>query len=96
MLLLKNLMVHFYQFYCRYHWYTFLRYGWPTFVGMYTNNDLVKQVFTSIPSKRSYDHVQKAYFNLYQKNLNADLEEEMSAQEYNEIIPIGIILQTNS
>ena len=56
--------------------------------GWGTNNDLVKQVFTSIPSKRSYDHVQKAYFNLYQKNLNADLEEEMSAQEFNEIIRI--------
>jgi len=57
-------------------------------MGWGTNNDLVKQVFTTIPSKRSYDHVQKAYFNLYQKNLNADLEDEMSAQEYNELIRI--------
>ena len=56
--------------------------------GWGTNNELVKQVFSTIPSKRLYDHVQKAYFNLYQKNLNADLEDELSAQEYNEIIRI--------
>ncbi len=55
-------------------------------MGWGTNNELVKQVFASLPSKRMYDQVQKAYFNLYQKNLNADLEDELSANEYNEII----------
>jgi hypothetical protein len=58
------------------------------YFGWGTNNELVKQVFTTISSKRLYDQVQKAYFNLYQKNLNADLEDEMSAQEYNELIRI--------
>jgi hypothetical protein len=48
----------------------------------------VMQVFNEIPSKSMYSKVQKEYANLYGKSLNADLEEELSSEEYNELIRI--------
>ena len=56
--------------------------------GWGTNTKLVMQVFEDIPSKASYQKVQKAYFGLYNKNLNADLENELSSSEYNQVIQI--------
>jgi hypothetical protein len=35
-----------------------------------------------------YSKVQKEYANLYGKSLNADLEDELSSEEYNELIRI--------
>jgi hypothetical protein len=48
----------------------------------------VLQVFREIPSKSMYSKVQREYFNLYGKSLNADLEQELSSEEYNELIRI--------
>lgn len=54
--------------------------------GWGTNEEAVMQVFQVIPSKSMYTKVQKQYANLYGRNLNADLEEELSSEEYNELI----------
>jgi hypothetical protein len=58
------------------------------YFGWGTNWKLVKQVFLAIPTKSMYAKVQKQYFNLYSKSLNADLEDELSSEEYNELIRI--------
>lgn len=56
--------------------------------GWGTNEEVVMQVFNDIPSKSMYANVQKEYFRMYGKSLNADLEEELSSEEYNELIRI--------
>lgn len=56
--------------------------------GWGTNTPMVYQVFTDIPTKAIYQKVQNAYLSLYNKNLNADLESELSSQEYNQVIQI--------
>jgi hypothetical protein len=56
--------------------------------GWGTNEELVFQVFRDLPSKGMYSKVQKEYFRMYSKNLNADLEDELSSDEYNELIRI--------
>jgi hypothetical protein len=33
-----------------------------------------------------FERVQKEYFRMYSRSLNADLEEELSSDEYNELI----------
>jgi hypothetical protein len=58
------------------------------YFGWGTNWDVVKQVFLAIPSKSMYVKVQREYFSLYSKSLNADLEDELSSDEYNELIRI--------
>lgn len=58
------------------------------YAGWGTNEEMVMQVFDSIPSKSMYTKVQKEYSNLYGRSLNADLEEELSSEEYNELIRI--------
>jgi hypothetical protein len=58
------------------------------YFGWGTNWNVVKQVFLAIPSKSMYAKVQREYFNLYSKSLNADLEGELSSDEYNELIRI--------
>lgn len=58
------------------------------YLGWGTNEEQVFQVFNEIPSKSMYTKVQKEYSNMYGKSLNADLEEELSADEYNELIRI--------
>lgn len=58
------------------------------YLGWGTNEDMVKRVFEEIPSKSMYSKVQKEYSRLYGKSLNADLEEELSSEEYNELIRI--------
>lgn len=57
-------------------------------LGWGTNVTQVNQIFKEIPSKSSYQKVQAAYFNLYSKSLNSDLESELSSDEYNEVIRI--------
>ncbi|MDB5274474.1 MAG: hypothetical protein JWO58_2841 [Chitinophagaceae bacterium] len=57
-------------------------------MGWGTNTQLVMQVFTEIPSKSAYQKVQNAYSGLYNKSLNADLESELSSDEYNQVIKI--------
>lgn len=56
--------------------------------GWGTNEEQVFRVFNEIPSKSMYTKVQKEYSNMYGKSLNADLEDELSAEEYNELIRI--------
>lgn len=56
--------------------------------GWGTNEDLVFQVFRDIPTKSMYSKIQKEYLRMYSKNLNADLEDELSSEEYNELIRI--------
>ena len=58
------------------------------YAGWGTNEKMVIQVFNEIPSKAMYTKVQKEYANLYGRSLNADLEEELSSNEYNELIRI--------
>jgi hypothetical protein len=58
------------------------------YAGWGTNEKMVIQVFNEIPSKSMYTKVQKEYSNLYGRSLNADLEEELSSDEYNELIRI--------
>lgn len=53
-----------------------------------TNEEQIFQVFREIPSKKAYTEVQQAYANMYNRNLNADLENELSSDEYNYIIRI--------
>jgi CRISPR/Cas system CSM-associated protein Csm4 (group 5 of RAMP superfamily) len=56
--------------------------------GWGTNEEAVTRVFEEIPSKSIYSKVQKEYSNMYGRNLNADLEDELSSDEYNELIRI--------
>lgn len=56
--------------------------------GWGTNEEVIFQVFRDIPSKSMYSKVQKQYTALYNRNLNADLEDELSSEEYNEVIRI--------
>jgi hypothetical protein len=56
--------------------------------GWGTNEDAVTRVFEEIPSKNMYSKVQKEYSNMYGRSLNADLEDELSSDEYNELIRI--------
>lgn len=58
------------------------------YFGWGTNWKVVKQVFEEIPSKGMYSKVQREYFRIYSKSLNADLEDELSSDEYNELIRI--------
>lgn len=58
------------------------------YAGWGTNEKMVVQVFNDIPSKSMYTKVQKEYANLYGRSLNADLEEELSSDEYNGLIRI--------
>jgi hypothetical protein len=51
-----------------------------------TNEEAVKQVFEELPSRKMFERVQKEYFRMYSRSLNADLEEELSSDEYNELI----------
>ncbi len=56
--------------------------------GWGTNEDAVFAVFRQLPSKAMYSKVQKEYNKLYSRNLNADLEDELSSDEYNQLIII--------
>jgi hypothetical protein len=58
------------------------------YFGWGTNTKVVTQVFQEIPSKSMYSKVQKEYFRQYGKSLNADLEDELSSDEYNELIRV--------
>lgn len=59
-----------------------------SYFGWGTNENVVKQVFNEIPSKAMYSKVQREYSRMYNKSLNADLEDELSSDEYNELIRI--------
>lgn len=56
--------------------------------GWGTNEDAVTRVFEEIPSTSMYNKVQKEYSKMYGRSLNADLEDELSSDEYNELIRI--------
>jgi hypothetical protein len=58
------------------------------YFGWGTNEKLVMQVFNELPSKSMYTKVQREYSRLYGRSLNADLEDELSSEEYNEAIRI--------
>lgn len=58
------------------------------YAGWGTNEEMVFRVFRELPSKVMYNKVQKEYGRMYGKSLNADLEEELSSEEYNELIRI--------
>jgi hypothetical protein len=59
-----------------------------TWLGMGTDEEKVFAIFNQIPSKSMYAKVEKAYTDLYSKNLNSDLESELSSDEYNEVLRI--------
>jgi 5,10-methylene-tetrahydrofolate dehydrogenase/methenyl tetrahydrofolate cyclohydrolase len=56
--------------------------------GWGTNEEMVFKVFNDMPSKSMYAKVQKEYSKMYGRSLNADLEDELSSDEYNELIRI--------
>jgi hypothetical protein len=56
--------------------------------GMGTDEAAIIKVFEELPSKKSYERVQQAYFRLYTRSLNADLEDELSSEDYNNLIRI--------
>jgi hypothetical protein len=56
------------------------------YMGWGTNEEAITKVFEELPSKKMYERVQKEYFRMYSKSLNADLEEELSSDEYNNLI----------
>lgn len=56
--------------------------------GMGTDEDAIVKVFEELPSKKAYERVQQAYFRLYTRSLNADLEDELSSEDYNNLIRI--------
>lgn len=58
------------------------------YAGWGTNEEMVFQVFSNLPSKSMYTKVQREYSRLYGRSLNADLEDELSSDEYNELIRI--------
>ena len=58
------------------------------YFGWGTNLNLLMQVFIAIASKKEYVKVQSAYQKLYGKSMNADLESELSADEYNSVIRV--------
>jgi hypothetical protein len=58
------------------------------YAGWGTNEEMVFKVFNDIPSKSMYGKVQREYSKMYGKSLNADLEDELSSEEYNELIRI--------
>jgi Annexin len=58
------------------------------YAGWGTNEEMVFKVFSDIPSKSMYSKVQKEYGRMYGKSLNADLEDELSSEEYNKLIRI--------
>ncbi len=58
------------------------------YMGWGTNTSMVKQVFLDIPSRKMYAKVQREYMRMYSQSLNADLEDELTSDEYNEIIRI--------
>jgi Annexin len=58
------------------------------YAGWGTNEKMVFKVFNELPSKTMYGKVQREYSRLYGKSLNADLEDELSSEEYNELIRI--------
>ncbi|SKC47235.1 hypothetical protein [Ohtaekwangia koreensis] len=51
-----------------------------------TDEEAITKVFQELPSKRMFERVQKEYFRMYSRSLNADLEEELSSEEYNNLI----------
>lgn len=56
--------------------------------GWGTNTRMVLQVFQSMPTKATYQKVQNAYASLYNRSLTADLEDELTSEEYNQIISL--------
>jgi hypothetical protein len=56
--------------------------------GWGTDEETVFNVFNSLPSYAMYQKVQKKYFDLYGEPLNKRLEDELSSEEYNEVIRI--------
>ena len=56
--------------------------------GMGTDEDKIYQVFRELPNKKAYAEVQKAYRTLYQKDLNADLQDELSSSEFSTVMKI--------
>lgn len=57
-------------------------------LGWGTNEELVMQTARDIPSKKLYDKVQSAYATLYKSQLNADLQSELSSEEYLQVMKI--------
>jgi hypothetical protein len=56
------------------------------YMGWGTNEEAITKVFEELPSRKMFEQVQKEYFRMYSRSLNADLEEELSSEEYNNLI----------
>lgn len=59
-----------------------------SYFGWGTNEEVILRIFHDLPSKSMYTKVQKEYSRMYGKSLNADLEDELNSNEYNELIRI--------
>lgn len=57
-------------------------------MGWGTNLTQVFNTINAIPTKKAYTKVQSSYKTLYNRSLNADLEDELSTDEYNKFIRI--------
>jgi len=58
------------------------------YMGWGTNEEAITKVFEELPSRKMFEQVQKEYFRMYSRSLNADLEDELSSEEYNNLIRI--------
>ncbi len=56
--------------------------------GMGTDEEAIYRVFRELPTKKAYVEVQKAYRTLYQKDLNAVLQDELSSSEFTRVMAI--------
>jgi hypothetical protein len=55
-------------------------------LGWGTNLTMVFNTITAIPTKKAFSKVQASYKALYNRNLNADLTDELSTDEYSKFI----------
>jgi hypothetical protein len=58
------------------------------YMGWGTDEKAITKVFEELPSRKMFEKIQKEYFRMYSRSLNADLEEELSSEEYNNLIRI--------
>ncbi|HSZ72476.1 MAG TPA: hypothetical protein VK750_07345 [Cytophagaceae bacterium] len=58
------------------------------YFGWTTNTDAIFSIFRAIPKYSTYRMVGTEYSNMYHKELDADLQKELSSDEYNHVIQI--------
>lgn len=56
--------------------------------GWGTDEEAVFYILESIPNTATFKKVQRAYLDLYNTNLSSDLKDELSLDEYNQVLQI--------